>query len=298
MNQKIFISYRREDSGGVAGRLYESLRTKYGKNKLFKDVYDIPYGSNFREEIRQAIDKSGIVLVIIGKHFSTEEKRLFDKDDHVRFEILYALKSGKLVIPVLVNGATIPTSNSIPAEIKRILYLHAAELRNTKWQLDIEDFIKHIDKHSQEPGTQTTPNTRGLKFITKVLSLTLGVLSFLTGLSAIFFLSFQDAPWDDNLLLPLIVISLAGISGGMMSLFSETTFYGAIILSVSSIIILVNRELIEDTTMSPSFLIGFFSVSLLTVFLGRKNAISIRQIPTFLSSLFNKRRNVDIKGNN
>ncbi|MEL7121665.1 MAG: toll/interleukin-1 receptor domain-containing protein, partial [Bacteroidota bacterium] len=63
MASKIFISYRRRDSAGAAGRLYDFLEMKVGSKALFKDVDNIPYGRDFREEIRQAIDDSRVVLV-------------------------------------------------------------------------------------------------------------------------------------------------------------------------------------------------------------------------------------------
>ncbi len=144
MTSKIFISYRRTDTGAAAGRLYDFLEAKFGEQALFKDVDNIPYGRDFREEIRNAIDASVVVLVVIGRYFLTEEKRLFNENDYVRYEISYALQQGKIVIPVIVNDAVMPSPNQLPEEIIKLSTIHGPELRNNKWRRDCEDFYEQL----------------------------------------------------------------------------------------------------------------------------------------------------------
>lgn len=50
---RIFINYRRDDSGGVAGRLGDSLGAYFGDGRIFRDVQDIEGGANFEEVLRQ-----------------------------------------------------------------------------------------------------------------------------------------------------------------------------------------------------------------------------------------------------
>lgn len=144
MASKIFISYRRQDSASAAGRLYDFLELAVGREALFKDVDNIPYGRDFRQEIRQAIDESQIVLVVIGLYFITEEKRLFQENDYVRYEIAYALQQGKTVIPVRVNEARMPRPSELPEEIRELSTINGPELRPGRWKDDCRDFLDKI----------------------------------------------------------------------------------------------------------------------------------------------------------
>ncbi|MEL6718348.1 MAG: toll/interleukin-1 receptor domain-containing protein, partial [Bacteroidota bacterium] len=146
MASKIFISYRRRDTAAVAGRLYDFLAEKFGSDCLFKDVDTIPYGRDFVEEINKAIDNSAIVLVMVGRYFLTDEKRLFRENDYVRYEIAYALQQGKIVIPILVNDALMPPSSKLPSDIQRLSTINGPELRNSKWRVDCLDFYEHLKR--------------------------------------------------------------------------------------------------------------------------------------------------------
>lgn len=149
-NFRIFISYRREDSGAAAGRLYDFLSKKIDKKSIFKDIHNINYGKDFKNEIKAAIDESDIVLVIIGRYFITDENRLFKEDDYVRYEISYALRRKRIVIPVLVNDANMPNSNNFPAVLKGFSTINGPKLRNEKWTKDCDDFFHFLKRLSQK----------------------------------------------------------------------------------------------------------------------------------------------------
>ena len=157
MASKIFISYRRQDSASAAGRLYDFLESKVGKAALFKDVDNLPYGRNFQEEIRRAIDDSRIVLVVIGRYFITEEKRLFQENDFVRYEIAYALQQGKTVIPVRVDEARMPAPSELPEEIGEFSKIHGPELRHERWKDDCRDFWNKIEPLFGAALSQSSP---------------------------------------------------------------------------------------------------------------------------------------------
>jgi len=144
MAGKIFISYRREDSMASAGRLYDFLENEVGAGSLFKDVDSLPYGSDFPAAIRRAIDQSTVVLVLIGNRFLTDERRLFSPGDYVRMEIAYALAQGKVVIPVLVDQATMPAASDLPPDIQSLITRNGPELRHGRWRSDCLDFLNHI----------------------------------------------------------------------------------------------------------------------------------------------------------
>src|SRR5260370_27317843 len=63
---RITISYRREDSGVITGRIFDRLVAQYGRDSIFRDIDDVPFGVDFREHIRRVIDESDVVLAIVG----------------------------------------------------------------------------------------------------------------------------------------------------------------------------------------------------------------------------------------
>lgn len=133
---RIFISYRRTDSIEISGRIYDRLEAEFGEDSIFKDVDDIPLGQDFRSVIADAISKSDVMLVIIGKNWIDAPepdgtRRLDNANDPVRFEVETGLaEKGLLVIPVLVGGAPMPGSADLPEAMRELAYSNAAVVRN------------------------------------------------------------------------------------------------------------------------------------------------------------------------
>jgi hypothetical protein len=128
----IAISYRHEDSLPVAGRLYDRLQTKFGKKNVFMDFDSIPPGADFRQHIKQMIERSKLVIAIIGPHWLGEQpdasRRIDDPADFVRLEIAYALEGGIPVIPLLVNTTQMPKPEMLPPDIQELAFRHALSL--------------------------------------------------------------------------------------------------------------------------------------------------------------------------
>lgn len=127
----IAISYRREDSTPIAGRLYDRLQGEFGKTSVFMDFDSIPYGVDFREHITQTLEQARALVVIIGPHWSESRdgvRRLDDSTDFVRFEVKSALERGIAIIPVLVNNATMPKSEQLPGDIEGLAFRNALVL--------------------------------------------------------------------------------------------------------------------------------------------------------------------------
>src|SRR5512138_2905984 len=128
---RIFISYRRQDSPSMTGRIYDKLESTFGSDKVFRDIDDIGAGQDFRAKIAQEIDKSDILLVIIGPKWesitnSQGNRRLDDPNDFVRLEVEEGLKnSKKIVIPVLVENAPMPRPESLPQSLRELCYRNA-----------------------------------------------------------------------------------------------------------------------------------------------------------------------------
>ena len=149
---KIFFCYRREDSADVTGRMYDWLLNQFGQSSLFKDVDSIPYGVDFRTEIDKAISTSTLVLVIIGRKWLTtsgkQRKRDIDSSsDYVRIELASALKRQIPVIPVLVAGASMPSADALPDDIRDFSYRNAVRIKpDPDFRSDMDRLIKGILK--------------------------------------------------------------------------------------------------------------------------------------------------------
>ncbi|HMH49234.1 MAG TPA: toll/interleukin-1 receptor domain-containing protein [Candidatus Acidoferrum sp.] len=113
----IFISYRRDDSEGEAGRRFDDLVEQFGEDSVFMDVSAIAPGRDFRKAIDESVATCGVLLAIIGQNWGDAKneagrRRLDDPTDFVRLETASALKRDIPVVPVLIRarGCRAPTS--------------------------------------------------------------------------------------------------------------------------------------------------------------------------------------------
>jgi hypothetical protein len=141
MSPRIFISYRRDDSPGSAGRLYDRLTEEFPKENLFMDVDAIAPGVDFISEIERSVTSCDVLLAIIGRDWLTAtdkqgRRRLDDPGDFVRHEIATALKSGVRVVPVLVDGAAVPAATDLPDELQPLVRRNAVELTHHRFTAD------------------------------------------------------------------------------------------------------------------------------------------------------------------
>lgn len=146
---KVFISYRREDSSGYVGRLQERLRRELGRKKIFVDVDSIRPGSDFAQTIEKSVNTADVILIVIGKEWvfvKNEDgtRRLENPDDYVRQEVVKALISKAKVLPVLVNGAKMPSPDDLPEPLKPLATMSAIELRDTRWDADVKHLIQNL----------------------------------------------------------------------------------------------------------------------------------------------------------
>ena len=153
----VFLSYRRIDTGGYAGRLTDALEMRFGKGSVFQDVAAITPGSNFVDAINAAVARCGVLIVLIGDTWLTEKdaaggQRLADTEDFVRLEVASALRQGRPVLPVLVEGAAMPAESSLPPELRALAQLQALELSDTRWEYDAErlaNAVRALSGHKQ-----------------------------------------------------------------------------------------------------------------------------------------------------
>jgi len=141
----LFVSYRRDDSAGFAGRLTDALEQRLGAGSVFRDVDDITPGADFEHAIEHGLHQVQAVLVLIGPGWLSAsldgQRRLDRADDYVRREIEGALASGKPVVPVLVGGAAMPTADALPASIRGLAKHHALSLGDASWSADLQRLL-------------------------------------------------------------------------------------------------------------------------------------------------------------
>ncbi|MEA2560154.1 MAG: hypothetical protein QOH06_1658 [Acidobacteriota bacterium] len=158
----IFISYRREDSAGHAGRLFDRLRERFGRDHVFLDVVGIDAGVDFVDTLDKAVGSCDVLLAVIGREWLTccdkqGRRRLDDPNDFIRAEISVALKRDVRVVPVLVQGAEMPPTDRLPEDLKRLTRRQAVELRDSRWDADVEALIAALERESTRTATAQPP---------------------------------------------------------------------------------------------------------------------------------------------
>ena len=147
----IFLSYRRTDAAGYAGRLADHLRERFGPDSVFQDVDNIQAGADFPRAIEQAVGSCQVLLALIGDSWAAERstegaRRLDDPGDFVRLEVGAALRRGTAVIPVLVEGARMPREEELPPDLKPLTRHQALELSDSRWRYDTDRLAAAIER--------------------------------------------------------------------------------------------------------------------------------------------------------
>ena len=137
VRDKIFISYRRKDAAGYAALVYQRLCHEFSRQRVFQDI-SIPPGVDWRQRIESELDTCAVVVAVIGRHW-TSDPRLNKPDDLLRRELAVSLQKGIPAIPVLVDGAGLPSAEALPDDLKSLL----------DWQALIipeDDFERGLDR--------------------------------------------------------------------------------------------------------------------------------------------------------
>jgi formylglycine-generating enzyme required for sulfatase activity len=166
---KIFLSYRRQDSAGVAGRIYDRLRAHFGDDGVFMDIDSIPFGEDFREHIDAAVGQCEVVLAVIGPKWAGEtddKRRIDDPKDFVRIELESALHRRLPVIPILIDHASMPAEADLPSSLDRLAFRNAIEVdQGRDFHAHVTRLIRGIDFHFQKlsAATATPPSETSIR---------------------------------------------------------------------------------------------------------------------------------------
>jgi len=146
---RVFINYRRQDSEGYVGRLYDRLIGRFDHEDIFMDIDSIQPGVDFVQAVEDAVAACDIFLAVIGPRWLTisdeaGQRRLDQWNDFVRMEIASALKQDKTVIPVLVGNGKMPLPNDLPEDIRTLSRRNAIELSHQRFPYDVDKLIQVI----------------------------------------------------------------------------------------------------------------------------------------------------------
>jgi len=137
---RIFISYRRSDTEGYAGRLEDALKGYFGEHRIFRDIGGIAPGEDFTDKIEESIESAGALIVVIGPNWLVSQDgvkaRLHEPGDHVAAEIKAALDRKRVIVPVLVEGANMPREEDLPDELKQLARHNAVSISDVNWAHD------------------------------------------------------------------------------------------------------------------------------------------------------------------
>jgi len=161
----IFLSYRREDAEGQAGRLFDDLTRYFGDDAVFMDVAAIDAGRDFRRAIDEQVASCGVLLAMIGKSWltATDEsgaRRLDNPKDFVRLETASALKRDIPVVPVMVHGARMPRAEDLPEDLRDLAFRNGVELTHARWDSDVEVLVKALRPYVQTTQVPTNPRAQ------------------------------------------------------------------------------------------------------------------------------------------
>jgi hypothetical protein len=179
---RLFISYRRSDARGTAGRLSDTLGAYFGDNRVFRDMEHIEGGEDFGSVIEESLLHADAVIVLIGPqwlsvHGEDGTRRLDDPTDWVAQEIATAIQLKKPIFPVLIDGASMPRADELPEKLKPLVRYNAIAVSDDRWKSDVQRLGKLLS--FEIPSA----NERLLGWINLGISLALfASLSFSSGL--------------------------------------------------------------------------------------------------------------------
>ena len=142
----VFISYRRAEAAAYAGRLYDRLAARFGRERIFLDTENIGWGEDFVEAITSAAESCAVMIALISRQWSRGKGAQEEVDDYVRLEVATALGRKIRVIPILIQGASMPAPKDLPEDLSPLARRNALALDDTRWERDVEDLMKTLEK--------------------------------------------------------------------------------------------------------------------------------------------------------
>ena len=162
---RIFVGYRRADTGKFSAKIYADLATHFGAEVVFQDVADIEAGLPWSEVIDEAIASCDVFVVLIGNEWldATDEegnRRLDDPADRHRREIEVALERGIRVFPVLIEDAAMPRAERLPETLRRLHEIQSVRVTAAALAWDMDRLIGAIERAAKKQEVTGAPDPR------------------------------------------------------------------------------------------------------------------------------------------
>lgn len=141
----VFISYRRGEAAAYAGRLYDRVAARFGKERVFIDTENVGWGEDFVDAITEAAESCAVMIALISPRWSRGAGGQEEVDDYVRLEVAKALGRKIRVIPILIQGASMPAPKELPEDLAPLVRRNALALSDTRWERDVEDLMKTLE---------------------------------------------------------------------------------------------------------------------------------------------------------
>ncbi|MET8652663.1 toll/interleukin-1 receptor domain-containing protein, partial [Nocardia aurea] len=146
---EIFVSYRIADSVYAVREISNRLADRLGRTSVFRDQDSLALGSFYPRRIRQALEECDVMVVVIGPRWldacdKLGRRRIDDEKDWVRLEIRTAFEHRKQVVPVLLDGTSLPAPEELPADIRGLAYVQVAEIRHQSFESDVARLIENL----------------------------------------------------------------------------------------------------------------------------------------------------------
>jgi len=153
---RVFISYRRDDTSGHAGRLHADIERELPGSKVFVDIRDITPGENFADAIRTAIASCDVLLALIGRewlHILRQDGAEPEQEDWARLEIKAAIEQKIPIVPVLVDRASLPGIRELPEDLGELAKRQDIEISDGRWDYDVAQLIGVIRRRARESSS-------------------------------------------------------------------------------------------------------------------------------------------------
>lgn len=146
---KVFLNYRRDDSEGYTGRIYDRLNARF-PGRIFRDVVGLQPGEDFVDALQREGVSCEVLVAIIGRRWlaitdAAGHRRLDNPDDVLRQEIFNALKRNVLVIPLLVGGAVMPSAEDLPTDLAFLARRQALSISEVNFDVDIARLMQRLE---------------------------------------------------------------------------------------------------------------------------------------------------------
>ena len=149
MAGKIFVCYRRDDSAGHAGRIYDRLNQRF-PGHVFMDVAGISIGTRWAEVIEDTMRSCRVAVILIGKRWleagADGERRIDRRDDPIRAEIQTALRLNLKIVPLLVGGAGVPERSHLPTDLATIADWQALRVDDDDFDHDATRLVRALER--------------------------------------------------------------------------------------------------------------------------------------------------------